>query len=525
MWNGKKTVVVMTLVSLAFGPLGSARTARSRNENYPTALELLDKYAETQDKLKSFIIKSETSSESGSSLFGRGKQKGSSATELRSDGERSCRLSRHSKGQAAFRRCLWDGQTEFLHTPRALRIGTGDEGSDPAVDVFASPGHAGAGVMGYFIGDRSGERVDQVLRDAQRIQLRDRLERVGRSRCYVIDAVTKRGKYTIWIDPRHGYNIAKAEVFREARQCDVVFDEHWKGKLKMFYTSLSNVRFKRIQDVWVPMEADGEFDSESIRSKVWGKWHYKRTEVVLNPDHEALRSFYPDFVPDGFKTRLDWVGSAPDRNAMTIEEPGFCVWHRGAQFVVNDRFRVVKNDPNKSMFPVVKILPEFEGLVRDFALEPNSCETKGKRIVICFWDINQEKSQHVLMTLRDRQQALAEKGVAVVAVEASGAKIDKVRSWAKEKELPYPVGASHWLYKRFMKRQEGDDDKPVLSDVVSDLRMAWRIDRLPWLILADRNQVVAAEGFELDELDQKIKDAEEAEAVTKKIAHLASEED
>jgi hypothetical protein len=79
MWNGKKTVVVMTLVSLAFGPLGSARTARrtarsSRSENHPTALELLDKYAETQDMLKSVIIKSEASSESSSPQSGKQKQ-------------------------------------------------------------------------------------------------------------------------------------------------------------------------------------------------------------------------------------------------------------------------------------------------------------------------------------------------------------------------------------------------------------------------------------------------------------------
>ena len=66
-------------------------------------------------------------------------------------------------------------------------------------------------------------------------------------------------------------------------------------------------------------------------------------------------------------------------------------------------------------------------------------------------------------------------------------------------------------------------EKPVLSDVVSDLRMAWRIEKLPWLILADREHVVTAEGFGLEKLDEKIKDAEQAEMVTSKIIGLDSE--
>jgi hypothetical protein len=70
-----------------------------------------------------------------------------------------------------------------------------------------------------------------------------------------------------------------------------------------------------------------------------------------------------------------------------------------------------------------------------------------------------------------------------------------------------------------------DDQRTGIAKRADEFRLAWGIKELPWLILADRNQVVAAEGFKLEELDQKIKDAEEAEAVTKKIAHLASEED
>jgi hypothetical protein len=394
------------------------------------------------------------------------------------------------------------------------------------VDVFASPGHAGAGVMGYFLGDDgSGERVDQVLRDAQRIQVRDRLEPVGRSRCYVVDAVTKRGKYTIWIDPKHGYNIAKAEVFREARQCDAVFTESWKGKIKMFYTSLSNVRFKRIQDVWVPMEADGEFDSESIRSKDWGKWHYKRTEVVLNPDHEALRSFYPDDIPTGTEVMGGFAGSAPGRDGDDIEDVGEFTWLPGARFVVDKNCRVVRNDPNKNLLPIVKALDVGE-LAKKYQLVPVGPAGKAGRTLLCFWDVDQQQSQQLMRTLRDRQDELA-KGVSIIAIEASGVKTDEAHSWARKNELPFPTGA---FYAFFQKTDREKDDllyllkaRKLRRETISDLKMAWRIDSLPWLVLTDREHVVTAEGFNLEDLAARIKDAEEAEVVTKKITHLASE--
>ena len=43
------------------------------------------------------------------------------------------------------------------------------------------------------------------------------------------------------------------------------------------------------------------------------------------------------------------------------------------------------------------------------------------------------------------------------------------------------------------------------------IRFNWGVKSLPWLILTNRNHVAAAEGFSLDELDEKIKEAQNAE--------------
>jgi hypothetical protein len=58
----------------------------------------------------------------------------------------------------------------------------------------------------------------------------------------------------------------------------------------------------------------------------------------------------------------------------------------------------------------------------------------------------------------------------------------------KENGVTFPVGVI-----------EGDSEKS---------RFNWGVKSLPWLILTDKNHIVQAEGFALDELNEKIKDFE-----------------
>jgi len=56
-------------------------------------------------------------------------------------------------------------------------------------------------------------------------------------------------------------------------------------------TTLKNVRFERVDGVWVPMEADVSQHRKYRGGTVNEDYHYKRMDFVLNPDHEALGSF------------------------------------------------------------------------------------------------------------------------------------------------------------------------------------------------------------------------------------------
>lgn len=56
------------------------------------------------------------------------------------------------------------------------------------------------------------DRIDTVLRRADTISIRQETEVVGEVNCHVVDAATRNGNYTVWIDPQHGYSIAQIHL-------------------------------------------------------------------------------------------------------------------------------------------------------------------------------------------------------------------------------------------------------------------------------------------------------------------------
>ncbi|MHC4575511.1 MAG: hypothetical protein ACYS76_15540, partial [Planctomycetota bacterium] len=183
---------------------------RKGDAKHPTAIELLDKYAQGQDKIKSIIVKGQYSNEwfsakGGARIGGKTRR----AFEFRSDGKRrylhlakwgyiNSRLPNVARPDAQHLIRLYDGKSYISYSL------TGVDQMDLADDGTHT--WSNSPLMGSLFGVH--ERVDTVLRSSGRISVRDSLEQVGRSPCYVIDAVTERGRYTLWIDPQHGYNIA-----------------------------------------------------------------------------------------------------------------------------------------------------------------------------------------------------------------------------------------------------------------------------------------------------------------------------
>ncbi|MHC4560361.1 MAG: hypothetical protein ACYTFW_14335 [Planctomycetota bacterium] len=291
-------------------PAGTA--PNKANPHHPTALELLDKYTRALDSTRSFTSKADIVSHQDFEFDENfdpawmGTARAIKATGLKlymrvefcTDGKRT-RRKQYAWGDISFRQrnvdetqpsyffSNWDGNDFYTHASIA---------NDPAKRGVAQIGglrkdqeetqfcrHTESYLLGYY----SNERLDTILRRAKRISVSHEMEIVGGSDCYVIKAETGNGTISLWLDPEHGYHAAKVET------------RSITGDLKraktVRTTRFGNVRFQKIDGIWVPMEADTfkrvMYDANGKKGSTREENHYKRTEFVLNPDHGALGSF------------------------------------------------------------------------------------------------------------------------------------------------------------------------------------------------------------------------------------------
>ncbi len=458
-----------------------------------TVTELLDRYTANQDKIqKSFIIKSEVSSVYSGIVFGgtlrADKLKEYGACELRFDGARTSycfyrwgQIDASKKqfiprNEASYYSTLWDGQKYFHYQTHAS---SGD--SVGTVTIYQKPkeeqtkglisfDYCGHEVFGFLYGEY--KRVDSILRKVATLYVRKTLEKVNGSDCYVINAITKGGKYTLWIDPQHGYNIAKAQVFW-GENVPPYGIPHWR--VKNAFNSISDVCFKEIDDLWVPVEAEIVLN-RSWHNGEWTKqtWHHRLTDIILNPDHDVLESFIPNDIKNGAKIRI------LNSEEKYLEEE--YTWQDSMKFVPDQWDGHIKYVPKdwSIQVGVDKPLPRFEGIRLNF---PNE-QTKDKAILLCFFDINQRPSRNCIKQLTQKAAALEEKGIAVVTVQASEVDEDKLIEWTKTNNIHFPVGA-------------------ITADI-EKTRFTWGVRSLPWLILTDKQHTVIAEGLTLAELDEKL---------------------
>jgi len=113
-------------------------------------------------------------------------------------------------------------------------------------------------------------------------------------------------------------------------------------------------------------------------------------------------------------------------------------------------------------------------------------QAKDRRVLVCFWDMQQRPSRYYIGRLAEKAKDFAEKGIAVVCVHASNVDENTLDEWVKEYNIPFTIGMVR-----------GNEEKT---------RFSWGVQSLPWLILADSKQVVLAEGFGCDELGDMLEE-------------------
>ena len=150
------------------------------------------------------------------------------------------------------------------------------------------------------------------------------------------------------------------------------------------------------------------------------------------------------------------------------------------QIVISQRSSSTRYQPKRPPSLIGRPLPELKNV----KVEIPSSDTEGKMILVCFWDMEQRPSRYCLMQLAKQAEQLKQKGIIVVAVQASKIDENKLNDWVKKYKIPFPVGMV-----------QGDEEKT---------RFTWGVRSLPCLILTDRKHVVRSGGFGINALNEKI---------------------
>ena len=118
-----------------------------------------------------------------------------------------------------------------------------------------------------------------------------------------------------------------------------------------------------------------------------------------------------------------------------------------------------------------KALPDINSIGVKF----DANDVKAKAVLFCFVNMNQRPSRHYFKQLTNKNGELEQKGIKIIIIQIGNSAVDANQP--------------------FMKGQIADDPK-ILS--------GWGVQSLPWLILTDNKQVVQAEGFSIDEIDENV---------------------
>jgi rhodanese-related sulfurtransferase len=274
----------MNTALVLLGALSSIIIANSGDsEDRKSILELLERSEETREALRSSYVRSRTVSEIYSTSEDFRRSVGQDKLYVGQNEIYRRGLSIHlyhdnflpipDVSQAdgvAFRptrQSIWDGRTRYeIYGNRGsapTRIHVSQSQSHPSGTILPR-GYFGSPVEGYFPGDD--DNIAVILREESVLGARVSSSTLDGAKCYVVAAdINDRGRYRVWLDPEHGYNIRRAEAVKT--RGDIYFGQRLpsgQGKLQIVAVQfiLVDVGFRESNGVWLPVS---------------GQWHITRT--------------------------------------------------------------------------------------------------------------------------------------------------------------------------------------------------------------------------------------------------------
>jgi len=142
-----------------------------------------------------------------------------------------------------------------------------------------------------------------------------------------------------------------------------------------------------------------------------------------------------------------------------------------------------KNPPTSL---IGKMLPDL----KELGIGLLEKDIRGNLILVCFWKLMHDESRDCIRQLTARSDELARKNVVIVAVQIWPRNEKQFRRWLEKNNVQFPVSIL---------------PDPRKQKPEERIFYRWGLQSgVPWSILTDSQHVVRAEGFSIDELDEKI---------------------
>ena len=297
---------------------------------------------------------------------------------------------------------------------------------------------------------------------------RARIIQPHEQRCAVTDT---KGRFAIELEQEDSYELRFfPKNFVDTRLRDVPFDEH---NLKVMLEKGGTVtgRAVRIEKGLKVPVADMEVSAEEVRGTTSREHRLKAlTDSQGRFQIRYLNTQLPRRSDNQYRPRPWQIRCGPASENILFDEG------KNTQEVE----LVLKPDPSTAAPLTGKKLPVFDGI----KINLNPDQTQDRMMLICFFDMNQRPARNCIIQLNKQAEQLKQQGVAVIGIQAAEVDTTDFNQWLETSDFDFPIG--------FI---EGDPD---------EIKFNWSIQSLPWLILTDKQHIVRAEGFNLDELDEKI---------------------
>jgi hypothetical protein len=115
---------------------------------------------------------------------------------------------------------------------------------------------------------------------------------------------------------------------------------------------------------------------------------------------------------------------------------------------------------------------------------PAGTALNGKPRLLCLFDCEQRPSRQAIRVLTEQNESLLKQGVTVLAIQAAAIASESFNTWTNANPVPFGVGR--------------------IAEKTAASKWATETETLPWLILADSQGRVIAEGFGFDEIAVKV---------------------